>query len=69
VNAVRKGLKIRVDPIACEAYGYCTELLGELITLDDWGYPMVRDERVPEELETMAKKAARDCPKRALLIR
>jgi ferredoxin len=59
---------VSVDPIACEAYGYCAELLGEIITLDEWGYPIVRDGSVPRSLISMAKKAARDCPRRALLL-
>ena len=34
-------LHITIDPVACDAYGYCAELLPELITLDEWGYPIV----------------------------
>ena len=34
-------LRITVDPVACEAYGYCAELVPEAIVLDEWGYPMV----------------------------
>jgi len=65
----RRGeFRIQVDPIACEAYGYCSELLGELVTLDEWGYPIVSAEPVPHQLVMMAKKAARDCPRRAFLL-
>ena len=35
------GLRITIDPVACEAYGYCAELLPEAISLDEWGYPIV----------------------------
>ena len=58
-----------MDPIACEAYGYCAELLGEIITLDEWGYPIVSGGPVPMALVSLAEKAARDCPRRALLLR
>jgi ferredoxin len=34
-------LRLRVDPVACDTYGYCAELLPERITLDEWGYPIV----------------------------
>jgi ferredoxin len=57
-----------VDPTACQAYGYCAELLGEMVTLDEWGYPMTSDGPVPPGLVAMAKKAARDCPRRAFLL-
>jgi ferredoxin len=61
-------LRVRVDPIACEAYGYCAELLGEMVTLDEWGYPIASDGPVPPGLVALAKKAARDCPRRAFLL-
>jgi ferredoxin len=64
----RRVLHVQVDPIACEAYGYCSELLGEMVTLDEWGYPIVSDEPVPHALVAMAKKAARDCPRRAFML-
>ena len=28
-------IRILVDPVACDAYGYCAELLPEAISLDD----------------------------------
>ena len=34
-------LSLRVDPVACDAFGYCAELLPERVTLDEWGYPVV----------------------------
>ena len=61
-------LSIKVDPIKCEAYGYCAELLPRLVRLDEWGYPIVGDERVPEELAQLARSAAKQCPRRALIV-
>ena len=43
-------VRLRVNPIACEAHGMCAELLPEWIGLDDWGYPIVAGEPVPPEL-------------------
>jgi len=60
--------RITIDPVACDAYGYCAELLPEAITLDEWGYPRVNGSPVPDELVAAAKRAARDCPRRALTL-
>jgi ferredoxin len=59
---------IKVDPIACEAYGYCAELLPELVTLDEWGYPIVDGDPVPTHLVELARLAARQCPRRAFVL-
>ncbi|MBO0806516.1 MAG: ferredoxin [Nocardiopsaceae bacterium] len=60
--------KLRVDPIACEGNGTCAELLPELITLDEWGYPIIDDEGVPPFLEREARAAVSACPKLALKL-
>jgi ferredoxin len=62
------GARIVIDPVACEAYGYCAELLPEAISLDEWGYPIVDNGPIPTELMALAQRAARNCPKRALAI-
>ena len=59
---------IKVNPIACQAYGYCAELLPELVTLDEWGYPVVNGDPVPPHLVELARLAARECPRRAFLL-
>lgn len=58
--------RLEVDPIACAAHGLCAELLPELISLDDWGYPIVSGEEVPPQLAALAKRAADACPTLAL---
>ena len=62
-------LRISIDPVACDAYGFCAELLPEAITLDEWGYPIVDGTPLPPELVARAKRAARDCPRRAITLR
>lgn len=62
-------LRILVDPVACDAYGYCAELLPESISLDEWGYPIVDGQPLRPELAGAAKRAARDCPRRAITLR
>jgi ferredoxin len=61
-------LRIRIDPVACDAYGYCAELLPEAIALDEWGYPIVDGRPLPAGLVAPAKRAVRDCPKRAITL-
>jgi ferredoxin len=61
-------MRLRVDPIACEAHGLCAELLPELIELDEWGYPMIIDAEVPPSLERLARRAVSACPTLALRL-
>ncbi len=65
---VRSGKRLRVNPILCDAHGMCAELLPEQIVLDEWGYPVVGDAELPEELLRLAKEAVEACPTRALLL-
>lgn len=62
-------LAIVVDPVACDAFGYCAELLPELVGVDEWGYPVLPSRLVPEPLAGRAREAVRQCPRRAFLLR
>lgn len=59
---------LRVNPIACEAHGMCAELLPEMITLDEWGYPLIDGQPIPADLLDHARRAAERCPTFALLV-
>jgi len=59
---------LQVNPIACSGHGICAELLPELITLDEWGYPLLHDEPVPPGLVKQARRTVTDCPALALLL-
>jgi ferredoxin len=61
-------MKIRVNPINCDAHGLCAELFPEWIRLDEWGYPILRDGTIPRQLEEHARRAADACPTLALLL-
>src|SRR4249920_361171 len=67
-TAMTAGMKLRVDPIACDGRKLCAEILPELITLDDWGFPIIRDTDVPDHLLDEAREAVRVCPKLALRL-
>ncbi|MGI8457642.1 MAG: ferredoxin [Propionibacteriaceae bacterium] len=58
-----------VDRIACTGHGLCASWLPERVRLDEWGYPVVTVGPVPVELLAHARRAAAECPVRALLLR
>jgi ferredoxin len=60
--------RLRVNPIACDGRGLCGEVLPELITLDDWGFPIILDQDVPPALWREAAEAVRLCPLLALRL-
>lgn len=59
---------LRVAPIDCHAHGICADLLPELISLDEWGYPLLEGDPVPPELVRTAQRAAAACPTLALKL-
>lgn len=77
-------MKLSLDPTTCVGYGVCAQLVPEVVTLDEWGFPILaprdapvgdgfeRDRRsveVPAPLERLAHRAAHSCPKLALTMR
>lgn len=64
----KQELKLRVNPIACSGHGVCAELLPELISIDEWGYPLLADIPVPSHLSRRARRTVTDCPALALLL-
>jgi ferredoxin len=58
--------KLKIDWIACNGYGACETAAPDLITLDDWGYPVLPDGPVPHDLARQAESAINDCPMLAL---
>ena len=59
---------LEIDRIRCDGHGMCAELLPELISLDDWGYPMIKTGSVPANLVEHARKAVDACPVLALRL-
>jgi ferredoxin len=64
--------RLHIDWTACDGRGLCAELLPELLTEDDWGYPASRDgvpePAVPRRLESAARRAVDRCPALALRL-
>lgn len=61
--------RLRINPTLCEGYGYCAELVPELITLDDWGFPIVSNREIADDgLLNLSRRAVATCPRLALMI-
>ena len=62
-------MRLHIDWTACDGRGVCTELLEEMLTEDDWGYPVILGGGdIPDTLRTAAKRAADRCPMLALRL-
>ncbi len=61
-------MRLQLDPSACDGFGFCTGLLGELVAGDEWGVPIIKEASVPAELESYARQAAKACPRKALRL-
>jgi ferredoxin len=59
---------LRVNPINCSGHGVCAELLPELISLDEWGYPIIDLRPVPPGLGPEARRTVAACPALALKL-
>jgi ferredoxin len=68
MNMPDNSARLRVNPIACSGHGVCSELLPELVALDEWGYPVITDIAVPARLVRAARRAVTDCPALALRL-
>jgi ferredoxin len=62
------GTRVVVDWTACDGRGLCTELLPELISRDEWGFPLIADSTVPTLLRDHAERAVAACPRLALRL-
>jgi ferredoxin len=61
--------RLRVNPTLCTGYGYCAEIVPELIGVDDWGYPIVSSRPIEDDnLLALARRAVATCPRLALVV-
>lgn len=64
--------RLQINWVRCQGRGLCHELLPEILTADDWGYPLSRTGEphplVPEGVRLHAERAVSDCPRMALRL-
>lgn len=64
--------RLHIDWTRCDGRGLCAELLPEVFTRDDWGYPLARDGSrepvIPSDAAKFAKAAVKRCPRLALRL-
>jgi ferredoxin len=60
-------LRLRIDPVACEAVGRCAQVADRVVELDRWGYPILAADLGPGDVSA-ARRAVRACPRRALWL-
>jgi ferredoxin len=61
-------MKIRIDKAACAGNARCAAVAPELFPLDENGYIQVEQIDVPPRQEELARRAARACPERIIVI-
>lgn len=62
-------MRVSIDPDRCQGHGRCYDLAPELFHDDDEGYGKVNgDGTVPADRVQQARKAAANCPERAVLV-
>jgi ferredoxin len=61
-------MKIRINKSACVGNARCAAVSEQLFPLDDDGYIAVEEVDVPPGLEELARKGARACPERIIVI-
>jgi ferredoxin len=66
-------MNLHIDWTECDGRGLCVELLPEILTEDDWGFPMSHDGAgndvaVPATVRAHAQRAVAQCPRAALRL-
>ncbi len=61
-------MKIRINKSACVGNARCAAISPELFPLDDDGYIAVEEVDVPPGMEQLARRGARACPEKIIVI-
>ncbi len=61
-------MKATVDPDRCQGHARCWEICPEVFALDDEGHSYVIVDEVPAGVEEQARRAAVNCPERAITV-
>jgi ferredoxin len=64
--------RLHVDWTRCDGHGSCAELLPDVLSVDDFGFPVARsrerDPAIPSRQVPAARHAVRSCPVMALRL-
>lgn len=61
--------ELSIDWRRCRGHGVCAAAIPEMVTLDQWGYPVVTGDELPVDLRRAARLAQRTCPAAALRVK
>jgi ferredoxin len=61
-------MKIRIDKAACVGNARCAAVAPDLYPLNDEGYIAVSQIDVPPGMEDLARRGARACPERIIIV-
>jgi ferredoxin len=62
-------MRLRIDPETCTGHGRCYALAPEVFEPDEDGHGLVlHGGEVPAGLEEVARRAANNCPERAITV-
>jgi ferredoxin len=61
-------MKIRIDKARCVGNARCAAVSEKLFPLDEGGYIAVEEIDVPPGMEEIARRGARACPERIIIV-
>ena len=61
-------MKIKIDKASCAGNARCAAVSAELFPLDEDGYIAISEIDVPKGMEELAKRGARACPERIIVV-
>jgi ferredoxin len=71
-HSTKTPARLHIDWTRCDGRGLCTELMPDVLSRDDWGYPLARDGKrepqIPSEALRYARAAVSRCPRLALSL-
>lgn len=68
-RATRTRTRLHVDWTRCDGHGTCADLLPDIVTRDDWGFPIVRkDAEISGGRRDRTQLAVEVCPMLALKL-
>ena len=61
-------MKIKIEKASCVGNARCAAVSPELFPLDEDGYIAVEEIDVPPGMEALARRGARACPERIIIV-